>query len=257
MRKSVLVVVALAVAIVACGDSSKDEPEQATAELSPVSDQVREYASTCAEIMIAGEEVDEGPSYRSWVKQFDRLDPPPELREYHDSLTAKYLAKLPYGERNGSSQAAWENEMIIISEMDTGLRDALVDGGCLLSFQVSSIEKILGAKERKAVWQAEGERAQSVEEYAQRCADIRLAAPMQDSEKALIRYMYEEFGKLKPPYVLVDYHNANQRLHAEWVQLGYMHFDGASSKIQRVMREVKALDPSIVDELVRSRCTGE
>ena len=213
---------------------------------------VEEYAAACGEVMGQSEEIGVGEAgerdFVNWVETLSALDPPAELKEFHDARTGKYSAQLPDGP-NSNSQAASDREIEIVAEMPVALRQMLIDEWCLLETSVLYGARVLAAKARMAL---PLERPVTVEDYAQRCSDIQTTAPTIGSLDSFFTHMITHWRELEPPPGAEAYHDALLKLYIEWHETGSA--DPAFVNVQAASAEAKKLGPDFVEQLYRGGC---
>ena len=85
---------------------------------------VAEFAAACQKLRDSDEE-----DLDRWVVEAQELEPPPELAGYWNAYIDQFA--LQEGGPNARTQAAYEREFELVAAMRPGLRQTLLDAGCL------------------------------------------------------------------------------------------------------------------------------
>ena len=208
-----------------------------------------EFAAACGELM------DADMGLAEWVQALQDLEAPPELRDFWEATVGQYSSlMLPDGtlasNYNSMTQAAFDREIEIVAGMRPVLRQALIDGWCLLETDVLVGGQILAARARLAAGLLP---PLSYEDYAQGCADISLAAPTFDTADALLTHLIEWWQVLIPPAGVEDYHAAVLAVYVEWRAVGDIELVEAHY-LRAPLQEATKVDGNFVEHLLRSGC---
>lgn len=195
-----------------------------------------------------------------WVSELIELQPPPELEAFYKARTAQFLLQTEVVDGqaevsgpNDDTQWWYEREIGLVSSMPKHLVQALVDGGCLQDEDVEHGQRLMAAVSRM------GEdgffHPDTVEEYLQSCADIKLTMPVMNSMDANVEYMIIRWDRLEPPDTLEGYHAAVMRFYQAWQEAGDID-RVETSIVQGVNDEALKLDSDVVGSLISSGCAG-
>ena len=97
----------------------------------------------------------------------------------------------------------------------------------------------------------------TVGQFAEACADIRVAAPTMDGLDAMPAHLAGWWGRLIPPPGLGEYHSAIMDLHREWqeVDTGDPQDAGILTQLA-VVEGANTLDDDGLETLLRGDCPG-
>ena len=254
--------IAASVLVFAACESSQPVPEVTVAAEPAASPETthltaRGYGAACGRL-VDGEldvKTQGAETFRERAEALASLVPPPELQDFHEAQSQYYLSQVEAGDTTVDTQAAWDRQLVIVGDMPTALRQMLVDEYCLLELQVRFVDNTLAARER-VTRRGPATADMSIEEYAERCADIKRTAPVAGSLDDFLTYVSDEWRKLVPPQILEDYHSAIQAVYAEMLKSGGV-VDEASPAFQYAAAEGKKLGVVILDKLMRAGCIGE
>lgn len=214
---------------------------------------VQEYAQTCAELMNV-EMASGGQGERQFVRWVDDLlavEPPTELIPFHAAVTTQFSSQVEAGGPNSEAHAAFIQQHEILDAMPLGLRQVLVEEGCIDDADVLIGRNILAARERVAT-RGPAPNPPTVRDYGERCRDVEITVPIMDSLEAVLAHIVEGLRDLVPPVDLERYHDNIIRFYLSWQEYGLEAVD--TSLILAVQKEVDNLDPSTYEVLVSTGC---
>ena len=184
------------------------------------------FSADCGSLMDA----EIGPSpvdFAVWALALDDLEPPPALADFWTARVSQYIFQVEVLDDdtivevgpNPDTQGANEREMDLVAAMSPGVRDILLDGGCLTEIDVLLGREFLAARAR-----LEGCYGQSgtvtVEEFAEACRDMKATSPTFNSINAIPAHLLYWWERLVPPPGLEGYHRAVPDFYREWVRVG-------------------------------------
>ncbi len=218
--------------------------------------EVREYAKACGDLRQSPQEtVDE---FFQWVSDAQALTPPSVLQELHDAWVGQFAGQIVDGELvgpNEETQEAYWQEVHLVTSMSPVVRQVLVDEWCLLETEVSLYIRIVAAQKRLAV--PGSEVAFTLEQYANRCADMQRTAPLMGSLDMFFGHIVNNWETLVPPSGLEGYHQAVLELYLEWQTVE--DFDLVSLDTMLAVREQAAVaalkHPDFLEVMIRAGCT--
>ena len=172
-----------------------------------------EYAAACADLVAREGEM----KFDEWVVELAALRPPPEVAAFHEATSAQFTGQ-SNGGPNAETQAAYDRRTEILVELPAELLDPLFEAGCLREVEIVVAQNILAAKARVA---ARGPQVVpvTVEDYAQRCADITRTVPIMGGWDAFTKHIIDHWRELIPPAGFEDYHAALLAVYLEMEQI--------------------------------------
>ena len=218
--------------------------------------EVREYARACGDLRNATQET--ADEFIQWVADAQALNPPVILQELHDAWIDQFAGQIVDGQLlgpNEETQEAYWREVSLVTFMSPAVRQVLVDEWCLLETEIALYNRVAAALKRMAVPGAEV--TLTLEQYAERCADMQLTAPLMGGTDMLFNHLVNTWSALVPPPGLEGYHQAVLELYLEWQTVE--NFDLVSLDSQLALRE-QALAASLkhrdfLEVMLRKGCT--
>ena len=221
-----------------------------------------EFSADCGSLMDA----EIGPSpvdFAVWALALDDLEPPPALADFWTARVSQYIFQVEVLDDdtmvevgpNPDTQGANEREMDLVAAMSPGVRDILLDGGCLTEIDVLLGREFLAARAR-----LEGRYGQSgavtVEEFAEACRDMKATSPTFNSINAIPAHLLHWWERLVPPPGLEGYHRAVPDFYREWVRVGDDPEEVDVYLQLAPVEEAQKLDGDTLETLLRTRCAG-
>ena len=141
------------------------------------------------------------------VKELQSVVPPPELAEIHEAITEVQSSQIAATiGPNAESQAAWVRQIELTAVMPAEHRVILTEQGCLNATVVQMGQMYLAARDRIAA-RGPSPSPSTVEDYAARCADVRMTTPLMDSRDNIGWHLILKLDELTPPQELEQFHD--------------------------------------------------
>ena len=190
--------------------------------------------------------------FDEWAVELDALRPPPEVAAFHEATSAQFTGQLNGGP-NAETQAAYERRTEILVELPAELLDPLFEAGCLREVEIVVAQNRLAAKARVA---ARGPQVAPVtlEDYAQRCADITRTVPIMAPWESVTKHLIDSWRGLIPPAGFEDYHAALLAVYLEMEQIRGV--DLTSETMTKAVTETTKLGNEAVGILTLAGCIG-
>ena len=207
-----------------------------------------EYAAACGDLVAREGEM----KFDEWVVELAALRPPPEVAAFHEATSAQFTGQ-SNGGPNAETQAAYDRRTEILVELPAELLDPLFEAGCLREVEIVVAQNILAAKARVA---ARGPQVVpvTVEDYAQRCADITRTVPIMGGWDAFTKHIIDHWRELIPPAGFEDYHAALLAVYLEMEQT--REVDLTSETMTKAATEATKLGNEAVGILTLASCIG-
>ena len=221
-----------------------------------VTTEVAEFALKCADIKNRDESAP-GWTFEGWIEEAQATGAPKILAGWWSGYVDQFALQVVHDGPSKHSQAAADDAMWELYEMDPWLREYLLDMGCLTGAEVWRADATVEALDRLVSGWGQGGNV-SVEEFAEACSDIKLTAPTFGPLAAMPDHMAYWWGELTPPPELADYYDAVSTFYEKWVESG--GGDPQTSVdfgIQMaVLETAQALDGDVLETLLARRCAG-
>ena len=207
-----------------------------------------EYAAACADLVAREGEM----KFDEWVVELAALRPPPEVAAFHEATSAQFTGQ-SNGGPNAETQAAYDRRTEILVELPAELLDPLFEAGCLREVEIVVAQNILAAKARVAA-RGSQEIPVTVEDYAQRCADITRTVPIMGGWDAFTKHIIDHWRELIPPAGFEDYHAALLAVYLEMERT--REVDLTSETMTKATTEATKLGNEAVGVLTLAGCIG-
>ena len=174
--------------------------------------------------------------HAKWVDELATLKPPAELADFHEARTTKFSSSLTGP--NHLSQAACVKEMESLDAMLLEVRSLLLEKGCLHDTEIRVAQFFLASRQRIATI-GPALSPPTVQDYAERCADVRGTIPLMDTPSKIPQHLLLEMSELTPPPELEQLHKYTIMLFQHWM------FQGIDEPVPKHVIEAgrEALEP--------------
>ena len=208
--------------------------------------EIAEFARSCQQIRDSDE-----PDFDRWVADAQDLKAPSGLTDYWDAYVNQFALQDEAGP-NAASQEANVRAMEAVVAMLPGIRDSLLDAGCLHETDVWVSRETVAARDRLEGGYAQGGTV-TVEQFAEACSDIKFTAPLVDAPGAVPEHFAYWWARLVPPPGMEEYYAAVMDFYREWLAVGDL--EQVDILVERAVTEAAmAFDGDTMDTLLRTRC---